>query len=218
MEEDKKQKKEISLEELFQRAEAADSSEKYSISANYYFLILSRHLSTISKNKQKYHEVLYKFIFDAIMSNNVTQQERLMNFLFQNDKLGVADFKPIFEKFFNYQIIYLEDLKALLTNLPPTHKNINITKALFEHNIYSLSRVFTNISFSSLEKFLKMKMDDIMRLTISMINEGSIKAKIDDNSKFLLFEQEQGVSTDFDEQIKNFCLKAKNLAEYINSH
>ena len=218
MEEDKKQKKEISLEELFQRAEAADTSEKYSISANYYFLILSRHLSTISKNKQKYHEVLYKFIFDTIMSNNVTQQERLMNFLFQNDKLGVADFKPIFEKFFNYQIIYLEDLKALLTNLPSTHKNINITKALFEHNIYSLSRVFTNISFSSLEKFLKMKMDDIMRLTISMINEGSIKAKIDDNSKFLLFEQEQGVSTDFDEQIKNFCLKAKNLAEYINSH
>ena len=218
MEEDKKQKKEISLEELFQRAEAADTSEKYSISANYYFLILSRHLSTISKNKQKYNEVLYKFIFDTIMSNNVTQQERLMNFLFQNDKLGVADFKPIFEKFFNYQIIYLDDLKALLTNLPSTHKNINITKALFEHNIYSLSRVFTNISFSSLEKFLKMKMDDIMRLTIGMINEGSIKAKIDDNSKFLLFEQEQGVSTDFDEQIKNFCLKAKNLAEYINSH
>ena len=218
MEEDKKQKKEISLEELFQRAEAADSSEKYSISANYYFLILSRHLSTISKNKKKYNEILYKFIFDTIMSNNVTQQERLMNFLFQNDKLGVADFKPIFEKFFNYQIIYLDDLKALLTNLPSTHKNINITKALFEHNIYSLSRVFTNISFSSLEKFLKMKMDDIIRLTISMINEGSIKAKIDDNSKFLLFEQEQGVSTDFDEQIKNFCLKAKNLAEYINSH
>ena len=218
MEEDKKQKKEISLEELFQRAEAADSSEKYSISSNYYFLILSRHLSTVSKNKQKYNEVLYKFIFDTIMSNNVTQQERLMNFLFQNDKLGVADFKPIFEKFFNYQIIYLDDLKALLNNLPSTHKNINITKALFEHNIYSLSRVFTNISFSSLEKFLKMKMDDIMRLTISMINEGSIKAKIDDNSQFLLFEQEQGVSTDFDEQIKNFCLKAKNLAEYINSH
>ena len=218
MEEEKKQKKEISLEELFQRAEAADSSEKYSISANYYFLILSRHLSTVSKDKKKYNQVLYKFIFDAIMSNNVTQQERLMNFLYQNDKLGVADYKPIFEKFFNYQIIYLDDLKVLMDNLPTTHKNINITKALFEHNIYSLSRVFNNISFTSLEKFLKMKMDDIIRLCIAMINEGSIKAKIDDNSKFLLFEQEQGVSTDFDEQIKNFCLKTKNLAEYINSH
>ena len=218
MEGDKKQKKEISLEELFQRAEAADSSEKYSISANYYFLILSRHLSTVSKDKKKYNQVLYKFIFDAIMSNNVTQQERLMNFLYQNDKLGVADYKPIFEKFFNYQIIYLDDLKVLMDNLPTTHKNINIAKALFEHNIYSLSRVFNNISFTSLEKFLKMKMDDIIRLCIAMINEGSIKAKIDDNSKFLLFEQEQGVSTDFDEQIKNFCLKTKNLAEYINSH
>ena len=153
MEEEKKQKKEISLEELFQRAEAADASEKYSISANYYFLILSRHLSTVSKDKSKYNQVLYKFIFDAIMSNNVTQQERLMNFLFQNDKLGVAEFKPIFEKIVNYQIIYLDDLKELLKNLPATHKNINITKALFEHNIYSLSRVFDNISFTSLEKF-----------------------------------------------------------------
>ena len=218
MEEEKKQKKEISLEELFQRAEAADTSEKYSISANYYFLILSRHLSTVSKDKSKYSQVLYKFIFDTIMSNNVTQQERLMNFLYQNDKLGIADFKPIFEKFFNYQIIYLDDLKSLLNNLPATHKNINITKALFEHNIYSLSRVFNNISFTSLEKFLKMKIDDITRLCITMINEGTIKAKIDDNSKFLMFEQEQGVSTDFDEQIKNFCLKAKNLGEYINSH
>ena len=218
MEEEKKQKKEISLEELFQRAEAADSSEKYSISANYYFLILSRHLNTVSKDKSKFNQVLYKFIFDAIMSNNVTQQERLMNFLYQNDKLGMAEYKPIFEKFYNYQIIYLEDLKDLKKILPNTYKNINIAKALFEHNIYSLSRVFTNISFSSLEKFLKMKIDDITRMCISMINEGNIKAKIDDNSKFLLFEQEQGVSTEFDEQIKNFCLKTKNIAEYINSH
>ena len=218
MEEEKKQKKEISLEELFQRAEAADSSEKYSISANYYFLILSRHLSTISKDKEKYNQILFKFVFDAIMSNNVTQQERLMNFLYQNDKLGVPDFKSIFEKFFNYQIIYLDDLKELLSNLPESHKNINISKALFEHNIYSLSRVFSNISLNTLEKFLKMKRDDIIRLCIEMINEGTIKAKIDDNSNFLIFEQEQGVSTDFDEQIKNFCLKTKNLAEYINTH
>ena len=218
MEGEKKQKKELSLEELFQRAEAADSSEKYTISANYYFLILSRHLSTVSKDKAKFKQVLYKFIFGVIMSNNAIQQERLMNFLYQNDRLGVQDFKPIFEKFFSYQIIYLDDLKSLMTNLPTTHKNINITKALFEHNIYSLKRVFSNISFGSLEKFLKMKLDEIIKLCIAMINEGSIKAKIDDNSKFLIFEQEQGVSTDFDEQIKNFCLKTKNLAEYINSH
>ena len=218
MEEEKKQKKEISLEELFQRAEAADSSEKYAISANYYFLILSRHISNISSDKKKYNNVLFKFIFDTIMCTNVTQKERLMNFLYENDKLGVADYKPIFEKFINYQIIYLEDLNNLMKNLPATHKKIDITKALFDHNIYALSRVFKNISFNSLEKFLKMKMDDIMTLCVKMINEGSIKAKIDQNSKFLLFDQEQGVSTDFDEQIKNFCLKTKNLAEFIGTN
>ena len=141
-----------------------------------------------------------------------------MNFLYENDKLGVADFKPIFEKFINYQIIYLEDLNNLMKNLPSTHKNVDITKALFDHNIYSLSRAFKNISFNSLEKFLNKKMDDIMTLCVRMINEGSIKAKIDQNSKLLLFEQEQGVSTEFDEQIKNFCLKTKNFAEFIRAN
>ena len=114
MDGEKKQKKEISLEELFQRAEAADSSEKYNISSNYYFLILSRHISKISTDKNKYNSVLYKFIFDTIMCTNVTQKERLMNYLYQNDKLGVAELKPIFEKFINYQILYLDDLKSLM--------------------------------------------------------------------------------------------------------
>ena len=47
------------------------------------------------------------------------------------------------------------------------------------------------------------------------MNEETIKAKIDDNS---LFEQEQGISTNFDEQIKNFYLKIQNLVEYVNTH
>lgn len=218
MEEEKKQKKEVSLEELLQRAEASDSSEKYSIAANYYFLILSRHLEAISKKKEKYNEVLYKFIFDTIMINTISQKERLLNFLFQNDKLGVANYKTLFEKFFNYQIIYIDDLKELMKKLPKTHKNINIEKALFEHNLYSLSRAFNNISFDSLEKFLKMKIDSIIKYSIMMINEGTIKAKIDDDSKFLLFFQEPSISSNFDEQIKNFCLKTKNLSEYIKTH
>ena len=152
------------------------------------------------------------------MLNNPVQKEKFLNFLVQNEKLGVSKFQPIFEKFFNYQMVYKDELKDLLQLLPSTHKNINIDKALFEHNFYSLSRVFTNISFDSLEKFLKMKIDDILVSCISMISEGIIKAKIDDNLKFVNFFQEPSVSTDFDEQIKNFCLKAKNLAEYIQAH
>lgn len=218
MEEEKKQKKEITLEELLKRAEASDTSEKYAISSNYYYLALSRHSEALSKDKAKFNEVLYKFIFDTLMLNNPVQKEKFLNFLVQNEKLGVSKFQPIFEKFFNYQMVYKDELKDLLLLLPSTHKNINIDKALFEHNFYSLSRVFTNISFDSLEKFLKMKIDDILVSCISMISEGIIKAKIDDNLKFVNFFQEPSVSTDFDEQIKNFCLKAKNLAEYIQAH
>lgn len=218
MEEEKKQKKELSVEELIQRAESSDSSEKYAIAANYYFVLLSRHLNTISKDKALYNKILYKFIFDTIMINAKSQKERFLNFLYQNDKLGVANYKLIFEKFFNYQIIFLDELKEIIKMLPSTHKNINLEKALFEHNLYSLSRVFTNISFNSLERFLNMKIDSILNYCISAINEGTINCKIDEDSKYILFLQEPSVSTNFDEQIKNFCLKTKALAEYIKTH
>ena len=93
---------------------------------------------------------------------------------------------------------------------PETHKKFNYEKAIFEHNLYSLSLVFDNISFNSAEKFLKMKIDIILNYTLKMIIYGNIKGKIDEKNKFILFEHnENDISSDFDKQIVNFCLKAK---------
>jgi hypothetical protein len=63
-----------------------------------------------------------------------------------------------------------------------------------------------------------MKIDLILNYTLKMIVENKIKASIDEKRKFIILEKENSINLNFDKQIQNFCLKTKNLVEFIKSH
>ena len=218
MMEEKERKKTLSLEEIIQRAEDSEKNKNFLISANYYFMIFTTHFDKIVTLKDKLNEIQTKFIFSSILLPENNQKERMLLFLIQNEQLNIFNFKPLLEKFAKFQLVYKEDLNELLKICPKNYKNINFEQALFEHNIYSLSKVFENISFDSAEKFFKMKIDVILKYTLKMIVEGKIKASIDEKKRFINLEKENSISLNFDKQIQNFCLKTKNLVEYIKSH
>ena len=106
----------------------------------------------------------------------------------------------------------------MINNCPESHKKCDFTKCVFEHDLISLSKVFDNIKFDSAEKFLKMKIDDILNYTFKMNIEKSINAAIDEKKKIIYFGKEPENMLGFDKQIQNFCLKAKMLAEFIKSN
>ena len=218
MMEEKERKKTLSLEEIIQRAQDSEINKNFLISANYYFMIFTTHIDKIVTLKDKLNEIETKFIFSTILLPENNQKERMLLFLIQNEQLNIFKFKPLLEKFAKFQLVYIEDLNELLKICPKNYKNINFEKALFEHNIFSLSKVFENISFDSAEKFFKMKIDVILKYTLKMIVEGKIKASIDEKKRFINLEKENSISLNFDKQIQNFCLKTKNLVEYIKSH
>ena len=218
MMEEKERKKTLSLEEIIQRAEDSEKNKNFLISANYYFMIFTTHFDKIVTLKDKLNEIQTKFIFSSILLPENNQKERMLLFLIQNEQLNIFNFKPLLEKFAKFQLVYKEDLNELLKICPKNYKNINFEQALFEHNIYSLSKVFENISFDSAEKFFKMKIDVILKYTLKIIVEGKIKASIDEKKRFINLEKENSISLNFDKQIQNFCLKTKNLVEYIKSH
>ena len=72
---------------------------------------------------------------------------------------------------------------------------------------------FKNISFDSIEDLLNLKMPQIKTYLVMMNTEGGIKARIDENSQFIMFEQEEETLTEFDKQIQQFCLDVKKLGE-----
>ena len=215
--EEKDKKKTLSLEEIIQRAQDSEINRNFLISANYYFMIFTIHFDKIVTLKN-INEIETKFIFSTILLPENNQKERMLLFLIQNEQLNIFKFKPLLEKFAKFQLVYMNDLNELLKICPKNYKNINYEKFLFEHNIYSLSKVFENISFDSAEKFFKMKIDLILNYTLKMIVENKIKASIDEKRKFIILEKENSINLNFDKQLKNFCLTTKNLVEFIKSH
>ena len=100
-----------------------------------------------------------------------------------------------------------EQSSDVLKNAPQIILDIStdsdlIQNSFLEHNIYSLSTVYTSISFDSLNKFLKIK--DSESLVFKLIIEERIRAKIDEDKKLLLFTKEDN-SLKFDKQVKSFC-------------
>jgi hypothetical protein len=118
-------------------------------------------------------------------------------------------------------LIYEDELEKMLEKCPPrlksfiTKENNIFERSIFEHNLLSLSQIYENISFTSLEKFLRYDIDKILNLTFKMILENKINAKIDEVNKFIYFEPEPSNSLIFDKQIQNFSLKVLHLADYI---
>ncbi len=88
-------------------------------------------------------------------------------------------------------------------------------KAVFEHNLISLSKAYENINFETLAKFLKIDITKILNFTFKMILEKKIKAKIDEINQIIFFDPEQSNALFFDKQISNFCLNVLQLADYI---
>ena len=68
--------------------------------------------------------------------------------------------------------MFEEDLNKLLSVLPSTlscfasAENNLFEKAMFEHNIYSISRVYENIEFTTLTKFLKCTTEKVILVMI----------------------------------------------------
>ena len=68
---------------------------------------------------------------------------------------------------FSYQLLFEEDLNKLLSFLPSSlstfacTKNNLFEKAMYEHNIFYISRVYENIDYTTLTKFLKCDIEKV---------------------------------------------------------
>lgn len=88
----------LDLDTLISRAEAAEESKKFTIAANHYFTILSRHLTALSQKQDLLKSVVDTFIFSIILLPVGLQKERMLNFVLKNENLNIFSYKPFLEK------------------------------------------------------------------------------------------------------------------------
>lgn len=90
--------KSCDLQTLISRAEAAEENRKFTIAANHYFTILSRHFTILSKSTDLLKNLVDKFIFTIILIPVSLQRQRMLNFVLKNESLDVFDYKHFLDK------------------------------------------------------------------------------------------------------------------------
>jgi hypothetical protein len=90
--------KNCDLQTLISRAEAAEENKKFTIAANHYFTILSRHFSILSKTPDVLKNLVDTFIFTIILIPVSLQRERMLNFVLKNESLDIFAYKHFLDK------------------------------------------------------------------------------------------------------------------------
>lgn len=97
-------------------------------------------------------------------------------------------------------------------------------KALIEHNIEVISKIYQNISFDELGGFLEISATHAEQIIASMVSENRIRATLDQRSRIVEFLQlasgESSIAMfTYNSQINNVCTNLSQvLSEILKMH
>lgn len=94
-----------------------------------------------------------------------------------------------------------------------------LDKALIEHNIEVISKIYKNISFEELGRFLEIDPNQAESIIAQMVSENRIKASLDQINRIVEFQSESQAFQGFNSQILNICSNVNNLiSEILKKH
>ena len=120
----------------------------------------------------------------------------MLSILYNEDRIKSNQFYELLSKMFTGEVIrpeHVQEFKAALED----YQNIvmgdgysTLDKALIEHNIVVISKIYMNIRFSELGNFLGIQPDQAEEFVAKMVAEGRIQAVLDQSNELVEFEEE----------------------------
>ena len=233
-------------------ARVLDSKRKYvEASSRYYELSTITQVGDLIVDEADLNMLLKKAMISAILANAGPLKARMLEKLYKDERVrypGLSVFFSVLEKMFFERLLKSADLihveEALETHQKATLSDgsTNLQRALVEHNILCVARLYHNISFVSLGELLEIDHVKAEKVVSKMIIEGRMEALIDQVKGILIFNSSEsigkassslgssevkknvsflkkGVHEEFDEKISQFCddvnaLTHKIIAKY----
>ena len=139
------------------------------------------------------------------------RKARLLAILYTEERMKSNQFFDLLSKMFVGEVIRKEHVVEFKKKLED-YQNIVmgdgysvLDKALIEHNIVVISRIYMNIRFAELGNFLGIQKDQAEEFVASMVSEGRIQAVLDQQDELVEFEEEGRQQQTFNEQIRVAC-------------
>ena len=208
-------------------ARVLDANRKFVDAASRYYDI-----STISNKDVSEDELLVllgKSVTCAVLAKAGPPRTRILASLFKDPRISTLESLPSFSqhatvlrKMYTEQILSMGELNDFEKSLLPHQKAITsegytvMEKAVIEHNLQALSKIYDNIKIPELAQLLNMEASTAEMLVAKMITEERLKGYLDQTENLLVFSEVGNSVTIWNENIKNICKEMTDCLQVVN--
>ena len=166
-----------------------DSKRRFLVAAQSYYDLSNQE----GVDQSDLMELLAMAVTCAILSPAGPQKARIISNLYKDLRSPKLDQYELLDKMYLGKIIKKPDVKAFEDSLVEHQKTVSsdgfsvLGKALIEHNIEVISKIYQNISFEELGRFLEIPAAQAELIIASMVSENRIKAILDQKARIVEF-------------------------------
>jgi len=159
----------------------------------------------------------------AILGAAGPQRSRILASLYKDERSRRSEHFDIFYNMYVDRIITKKEKEKFADSLKKHQKAklyddfTVLDKAVIEHNIVAISKLYETISFDTLSKMLYISKYPCEKIIHSMINEKRLNATIDQVSGYIDFTQEFDEYNTWTEGINHFCTSLDKLVSKVTS-
>lgn len=168
-------------------------------------------------------EALKHALICTILASAGRQRSRMLATLFKDERCQQLPAHEILEKMYLDRIIRGAQLKEF-SNMLAEHQKATtadgssiLERAVIEHNLIAVSKIYKNISFEQLGMLLDITPVKAEKIISQMISSGTMSGYIDQVDTYVHFQSDEVLET-FDEQIQGVCSQVNKIIDKIGLH
>jgi COP9 signalosome complex subunit 4 len=208
-------------------ARVLDSNRKFSAAASrYHDLSLS---GTDMIDSDDLLQMLGRAATCAILSSG-PQRQRVLALVYKDSRLNQLDLIQSFEghstilkKMYKHQVLKKDELVKFQASLAPHQKAVMgdgltiLERAVLEHNMIAVSKLYSSIYFTELGKILGVDAIKAEKIAAKMVMSDVLNGTIDQVEGLLNFVIEESEQEIWDRSIISFCGELNMIAEEVKA-
>ncbi|KAF2271956.1 COP9 signalosome-like protein complex subunit 4 [Westerdykella ornata] len=179
---------------LFQLSQARmyDSQRSFLDAAQAYYNVS---LEAVIDEEERLRTLSAAFVC-AILAPAGPQRAKMLSKLYKDERAHQVEHFAILEKIFFDRIMSPDEVKAFASKLQPHHLaktadgSTVLEKAVLEHNVLGVSKIYKNIHIDRLAELLGTDADKAEEYAAKMLEQGRLAGSIDQIDRWIFFEGE----------------------------
>lgn len=156
-------------------------------------------------------QLLQNAVVCTILAKAGPLRSRLLATLYKDERTANLPTFEILERMFMDRILRKPEVRKFGDTLQDHQKAMLssgftvLDKAIIEHNMVAVSKIYNNITFEELGALLEITPLQAEKIVATMVSEGRLKASLDELASVVEFENESESLVSWDSNIAKFC-------------